>query len=106
MNKAKEMVGKRVLIGLTHYGHDGKLLNKTEMHGKIVSVNPNSVKVELEGFHKGETFSLPRALRAFKKAEPGTYRLHSTEEEVVNPDYTTTWEIIKRAPEEGEQNKK
>lgn len=99
MNKAQAVTGKRVLIGLSYYDHEGTLIDRTEMYGTVLSVNPDSIKVELEGKHKGENISLPRNLRAFKKAEQGTYTLHSTGEEVVNPDYTTTWNVIKKAPD-------
>lgn len=99
LEKAKEMINKRVVIGITYLDHTGELIDSEQMHGKIISVNPDSVKVELEGLRKGEIFSMPRNLRAFLKAESGVYTLKSTGEEVVDPDYTTAWNITK--PPEG-----
>jgi hypothetical protein len=95
LEKAKEMINKRVVIGITYLDPGGEAIDSTQMYGKVISVNPDSVKVELEGSHKGEIFSLPRDLRAFHKAEPGTYTLKCSGEEVEDPDYTTVWNITK-----------
>ena len=99
LEKAKEMIDKRVLIGLTYFDHAGALIGREQMYGKVVSVNPDSVKVELEGLRKGEIMSLPRNLRAYKKADPGVYTLSCNGEEVIDPDYTTEWNITKPPPE-------
>ncbi len=99
MNKAQAIINKRIVIGLTYYEHDGKLVDQEQMYGKVASVNDDCVKVVLEGKRKGETISLPRNLRAFKQAEPGVYTLKSTGEEVENPDYTTVWDITKAPPQ-------
>jgi len=99
LEKAKEMINKKVLIGLTYLNPDGTVIEHTQMHGKIAAVEPSCVRVDLEGTHKGESMSLPRDLRSFKKAEPGTYTLRVTGEEVEDPDYTTTWAITKKAEE-------
>ena len=44
----------------------------------------------------GEIEWLPPDLRAFKKARPGEYRLRSTGEVVLDPDYTTVLTIRRR----------
>jgi hypothetical protein len=98
LEKAKAIINKHVVIGLTYYDHEGTFLEQKQMHGKVISVDKNCIMVELDGLRAGETFCLPRDLRAFRKASPGIYRLKSTGEEVVNPDYTTAWNITKPPP--------
>lgn len=95
LEKAKEMINKRVVIGLTYLDQSGEVIDSEQMYGKVTSVNPDSVKVELEGLREGEIITLPRDLRAFKKAEPGVYTLKCSGEEVENPDYATAWNITK-----------
>lgn len=41
----------------------------------------------------GEILSLPSDLRAIEPAPEGEYRLHSTGEVVVNPDFLSTWTV-------------
>jgi len=101
LEKAKEIIGKRVLIGISYFDHSGEAIDSEQMYGKVMSVHPDSVKVELEGLHNGEIFSMPRDLRALHKAEPGVYTLKSTGEEIENPDYTIAWNIIKPPEKKG-----
>jgi len=44
-----------------------------------------------------EVECLPPDLRAFRKAEPGEYRLKSSDEVVVDPDYLASWTITRPA---------
>ena len=69
------------------------------MHGKIIKVDKNYIAVDLEGVNAGTTYYLPRNLHAFRKASKGIYKLHSTGEEIVNPDYITTWNVTKPPPD-------
>jgi hypothetical protein len=42
-------------------------------------------------------YRLPPDLRTLSPAKPGIYHLHSTGEDVKDPDFIATWEI--RAPD-------
>lgn len=91
---AAEVVGKIVLIGLTHPAHGVAPVNYEQLHGRIVSADrKQGFRIELEGLRSGEDFWLPPQTNTFVKAKPGTYRLRSTGEEVENPDYTSNWTI-------------
>ena len=60
-------------------------------HGRIALVDPDDgIRVVLSD---GEVLTLPPDLDAFRAAAPGIYRLRSTGEEVVDPDFTTVWTI-------------
>ena len=96
LKKAKSMVDKSVLIGLTYYDHKVTFLEQKQMHGKIISVDKsNGFKIALEGSSYGEIYTLPLDLRSFREAPPGEYHERSTGETIINPDFTTTWEIRK-----------
>ena len=93
---AASFVGKHLLIGLTIYSHDDVLLGQQQLHGDILRINlEEGVVVRLAG--SGEEYRLPPDLRSFKVAAPGTYRLHSTGELVVDPDLISSW-ILHKPP--------
>ena len=39
LRKAKTMINKQVLIGLTYYDHKGTFIEQKQMHGRIISVD-------------------------------------------------------------------
>jgi len=47
----------------------------------------------------GGEFSLPPDVTSLQPAKPGTYKLRSSGEVVVNPDYVCTWTINEPPPE-------
>jgi hypothetical protein len=91
-DRALELIGLRVLIGITHAGPDGHRME--QMFGIVRIVDrARGIMIALEGVRAGEDVWLPPHLDAFKPADPGTYRLRSTGEEVVDPDLLSTWTI-------------
>ncbi|NBW06903.1 MAG: hypothetical protein EBR82_02625 [Caulobacteraceae bacterium] len=89
---ADAMVGAVVLIGITVRRAEGD--EQTQMHGVIQSADPhNGVEIILSGQREGETYRLPPDLGAFEPAAPGEYRLRSTGEVVVDPDFVTSWTV-------------
>ena len=98
--RAKDMLNKRVLIGLTYYSHDDIFVERKQMHGRIVSADERKgFAVKLEGIHEGEIYWLPPDLRGFRKAQPGEYQEHSTGEIVIDPDIISTWVVHNPPPE-------
>ena len=94
--RAQEIIGLRVLIGITMVGPEGERL--TQMFGIIVSAEPGKgIEVALEGVRDGETYWLPPDTAALHPAPLGDYRLKTTQEVVSDPDLLTTWTI--RPPE-------
>lgn len=91
---AKELVGKHLLVGLTYMDNHGEVKSQEQVHGHVTHVDPRSgFTMKLLGERKGEEYCLPPDTRAFERASPGEYRLRSTGEVVVNPDYTASWTI-------------
>jgi hypothetical protein len=85
-------VGKYVLVGLTYLDGKGGVRARRQLHGDIVSADRSrGVVIRLRS--DGSEFPLPPDMRAYAKAAPGEFRLKSTGEVVVNPDYTAQWTI-------------
>jgi len=96
--RARSMVGSLVVIGLTRANPDGDTFE--QMLGTLKSADHDKgFEIELDGSRKGGVYWLPPHLDAFQQAAPGEYRLRSTGEIVVNPDYLATW--IVEPPSDG-----
>ena len=87
-----ELMGKTILIGLTYYTADNEFIEQKQCWGTVIESDEKRILVRL---NDGKIFSLPPDLRSTKIAPPGEYRLRSTGEIVVNPDYLSTWNINK-----------
>jgi hypothetical protein len=99
-----ELIGKTVLLGLTFTDADGQLREQTQRHGVIeVADDEQGVGIRLVAPGQPwdrELYWVPPDLNAFAEAAPGSYKLRATGETVVDPDFTSTWEI--RSPSEEE----
>lgn len=92
--KARELIGKHCLVGLTYCDKSGKEIEQKQFHGDIIMASEQE-GIVLRLRPSGEEFKLPPDLRAFLPAKPGTYTLKNTGETVINPDLLTTWTINK-----------
>jgi hypothetical protein len=95
--RGNALVGKTVLLGLTFTSADGEVVEQVQRHGIVASADPEE-GIEIRLVAPGqpwdnELYRVPPDLRSFSEAAPGAYRLRSTGETVVDPDYTSTWEI-------------
>jgi hypothetical protein len=105
LERAKGMINKRVLIGLTYYDHNGIFLEQKQMHGTIISVDEHrGLEISLEGSREGEIYMLPPDLRSFREVPPGEYHERSTGETIINPDFTTTW-VVNKSPRDYKSEK-
>ncbi|PWB81908.1 MAG: hypothetical protein C3F11_13865 [Methylocystaceae bacterium] len=89
--RARAMVGKRVLIGITRVTPHGKVIR--QMFGTIASIDRQGVDIELEGAQAGQTTRLPPDLDSFHSAGPGDYLLWETGEILADPDFVSAWTI-------------
>lgn len=98
--RAKWLVGKHALVGVTHLATDGKtVVNKEQFHGMIMTATEGfGIEVVcLSGANEGQTLTLPPVTAAYQNAKPGNYRLKSTGEVVANPDVTVSWTVTQAA---------
>jgi hypothetical protein len=90
---AASYVGKYILVGITHLDHTGKEERRQQLHGVVKSASRTGVLIALKGQYDGETWNMPPDLRCIRKAGPGQYRLHGTQETIENPDLLATWTV-------------
>ena len=88
---AAELLGAHVLVGITCLDRSGRVAEQYQFHGRVVRASRGEGIVIVNAV--GEELKLPPDGRAFVPADPGEYRLRSTGEVVVDPDYTATWTI-------------
>ena len=92
---AQQLIGKRVVVGVTYTDESGRPIEQRQFHGRVVRANAGEGIVLARP--SGEEVRLPPLLKALQMASPGEYRLRSTGEVVVDPDYTCTWSVTRPA---------
>jgi hypothetical protein len=101
--EAQKMIGKTILIGVTYYDHTGKETAQRQWHGTITAATQTrGIVVSLN--NDTNPCVLPPDLNGIPRAKPGEYRLRSTGEVIVDPDYLTTWQM--KEPDQNEKSKK
>jgi len=94
---AVELIGKRVLVGITDLAPDGAVIRQRQFHGHAIRADRHGgIAVRLAGARAGEEVLLPPDTRAFRPAASGEYRLRQTGEVVVDPDFLGTWSVRER----------
>ena len=91
-SEAQSLIGKRVLVGLTYRNQAEEVLRVEQFHGKVIRVSKSEGIIVLLGTSNEERW-LPPDLSRLEVASPGEYRLRSTGEVVVDPDYLATWTV-------------
>ena len=89
---ASRAIGKRILVGFTYVKASGEPIEQKQFHGVIREVTPAGIMLDLAD---GTTYVLPPDSRGISEAAPGTYRLRSTGEEILNPDFVCSWTVTR-----------
>lgn len=100
-SKAPEYIGKTVLLGVTYLDHKEKFQAQKQWVGTITAFS-NTVGIRIELRDSDEPCALPPDPRGIRKANPGVYKLRSTGEEVIDPDYLATWTCVHSPPKDGD----
>ena len=87
-----ELIGKVLLVGITYYTHDNEFIEQKQFYGTVTEANEKLIRMQRKD---GTDFTLPPDLSATKRARQGEYKLRSTGEVVVNPDFPATWNLNK-----------
>lgn len=88
---AAELLGAHVLAGVTNVDHSGQVHGQRQFHGRVVRASGKDGVTIVDA--EGQEHWLPPHRPSYVPAEPGDYRLRSTGEVVVDPDYVTTWTV-------------
>lgn len=86
----ESIVGKVILVGYTRCMPNGEVLDRSQRWGRVTEADERRIVIQTS---EGKFFMLPPELDAIRIAPPGTYRLHSTGEEIENPDLLSNWII-------------
>jgi hypothetical protein len=89
--RAKALVGKRVVVGFNHATLQGELIEKRARAGTIVGVHPEDGIIVRDS--TGQEFQLPPALHGLRPGKPGTYTLSSSGKKIEDPDFEMIWTI-------------
>jgi len=96
---ANDLIGKRVIVGLTRQTHDGRLIRQEQYQGRIVRASlAEGIVLQAPS---GDELKLPPDLRAFFGARAGQYRFKSSGDVVIDPDLETKWTHTLPPPTEG-----
>lgn len=92
-DKAKELIGKYILVGITYLDSTGELESQQQLHGTIKKASEEGILIQLAGINEGEEWNMPPDTSSITEAKPGEYNLRSTGEVISNPNYLCTWEV-------------
>ena len=87
-----ELLGRILLVGITYYTHDNEFIEQKQFYGRVTEANESFIRIEQKN---GEMITIPPDLRSTERARPGEYKLRSTGEVVINPDFLATWNLVK-----------
>jgi hypothetical protein len=88
----QEIIGKRLLVGITRRNHADEITGYEQIHGTIIRASQSEgIIIRLNDDEKEQW--LPPDLTRLQKAKPGEYRLKTTGEIVVDPDFLATWTV-------------
>lgn len=86
------LIGKRLLVGITHYNSENTVVSLEQFHGVISRIGLNEgIVIKLNGLSEERT--IPPDFSCLEMARPGQYRLTNSGEVVEDPDYIATWNV-------------
>ncbi len=85
-----DLIGKVLLVGLTYYTRDNVFIEQRQYWGTVIESEDDVICLKQKN---GKIFTLPPDLSSIKPAPPGEYRLDSTGEVVIDPDFLSTWAV-------------
>lgn len=89
--QVREILGKTVLVGVTHRTMNDEVSSLEQFYGKVERVSRDEGMV-LQ-LPTGAERIIPPDLSRLEVASPGNYRLKATGEVVVDPDFTAMWTV-------------
>ncbi len=90
-----DLVGSRVLVGVTCLDPEGHLLTQFQTHGIVAAVREDAILVTRSD---GSAYGLPPAPELFEVAEPGVYTMNETGESVEDPDFLASLTVTIHDP--------
>lgn len=95
--EAKAIIGKHLLVGVTHRSYNEEITGIEQFHGEVIRAShEEGIILRLSG--SGEERWVPPDLSRLEPAAPGNYKLKASGEVVVNPDFLSTWNVYPPKP--------
>lgn len=89
--EAKAIIGKHLLVGVTHLNRHDEITHIEQFHGEIIRASRNEgIILRLSS---GEERWVPPDLTHLEPATASHYTLKGTGEVVVDPDFLSTWTV-------------
>ena len=88
---AADLIGRRIIVGITYEDHNRQAVEQEHYHGRIVRASrEEGIVIQTPG---GDEKVLPPDLRSVFGAKPGAYKLSSTGETIADAELTTSWTV-------------
>ena len=100
---ANDLVGKSILVGITHTDSEGNILRRSQVFG-LVTIAIRAKGIFIRDNQTSEEKWFPPDTREIKPTPAGEYRNRATGEVVNDPDYLGSWTIA--APKNPRRAKK
>lgn len=89
---ASQLIGATLLVGVTYLEHDGTLVRREQVFGRVTAVD-REAGITLQRGESGEPFVVPPILEAIEPASPGSYQVSEADPVVTDPDYTVIFSV-------------
>jgi hypothetical protein len=95
---ADDLIGKRIIVGITYEDHAHRPVRQEQYHGRISRLSlQEGIVIQMPS---GTEKTLPPDLRAILGARPGAYQFRSTGEVVADAELRTSWTHVLPPPQE------
>lgn len=91
MKSIDGLTNKILLIGITVLDENEELITQIQVYGPVIRANADGIVILRNETH-GE-FVIPPDFDNVQKAQSGEYKLRSTGEVVIDPDYLSSWTV-------------
>lgn len=89
MEGIESMLGKGVIVDLSTFDADDRLVKRRQMYGEVIRVGRDE-GIVLKLRDSGEEYILPPDMDGLQRPAPGSYSLEPDGDTIENPDFTTS----------------
>ena len=91
MKSIDSLLNKVLLIGITVLDDNDELITQIQVYGPVIRSNADGIVIRRN--QTQSEFTIPPDFDNVFEAQPGEYKLRSTGETVVDPDYLSSWTV-------------
>lgn len=100
MKEIGSLINKVILVGITVLDENEELITQIQVYGPVIRVSAEGIVIKRN--ITATEFSIPPDFEHIIEAEEGEYRLRSSGEVVINPDYISSWIVRSNSDQEVE----